>query len=773
MNNRFTGLIAFLLIFVAVWLSFNFEQPEPQTSNNIPLTEFSTARAYEHVQAIATAPHYLGSPEHSKVRNYIVDQLQNMGLEVQTQEDYFLNAHAVLAKPQNILARIEGSGDGDALVVMTHYDSAPHSSFGASDSGSGVATILEGLRAYLEKDIKPENDFILLFTDAEEIGLNGAEIFVKDHPWAKDVKLALNFEARGSRGSPFMLLETNDKNAKLIEAFKAADVKYPVSNSLAYSIYKMLPNDTDLTVLREKANINGYNFAFIDDHFDYHTAKDTPANLNKETLAHQGTYLMPLLEYFSTADLNKLSSDRDLIYFNLPFGEFVTYPFDWIFPMLLVAIILFLVLIVYGIRRDKLQILEILKGFLPLLSSIALSGVLVWLVWQFCLFIYPEYGEMEHGFTYNGYWYIALAIFLALSVCFMMYHLFRKKVERASLFVAPLFLWLCLCTLIAIYLKGAAYFIIPVLLGLVQLFVMIRQEKPNRILMVLLSFPAILLLMPFIWSLPVALGLKMLFVTAILISLLFSLFLPLFGYFRRLKSFAVLCFLTFNIILVIAHFYSDFSEERPKPNSLVYLKDLDENSASWYSYDEMPDAWTGIYFSEDAAENSNIESSFSSKYGSSFKMQAKAPNINFRQPGIILKEISVDTASERTFSLKIAPNRRINRMELYETRDVNFKTFKINDMEAGDINFGGNSYHMFTRRWKERLLTYYASNQDTLRIQFSISREDTPEFVLYESAYDLFENKDLKVQERPQGMIPRPFVLNDATILKKTITTEK
>ena len=237
MNNRFTGLIAFLLIFVAVWLSFNFERPEPQIDNNIPLTKFSTARAFEHVQAIAVEPHYVGSPAHSKVRNYIVDQLQNLGLEVQTQEDYFLNANAVLAKPQNILARIQGSGEGDALVVMTHYDSATHSSFGASDAGSGVATILEGLRAYLEMEMIPKNDIILLFTDAEEIGLNGAEIFVKDHPWAQDVKLALNFEARGSGGSPFMLLETKGKNAKLIEAFKEAGVRYPVSNSLAYSIY--------------------------------------------------------------------------------------------------------------------------------------------------------------------------------------------------------------------------------------------------------------------------------------------------------------------------------------------------------------------------------------------------------------------------------------------------------------------------------------------------------------------------------------------------------
>lgn len=769
MNNRFTGLIAFLLIILTVWVSFNFDQPDFEPDDSKPLTEFSTTRAFKHVEEIAKKPHYVGSLAHSQVRNYIVDQLQSMGLEVQTQEAYHLNKNGVLVNPQNILARIEGSGDGDAVVLMTHYDSAMHSSFGASDAGSGVATILEGIRAFLEKDRTSRNDIILLFTDAEELGLNGAGLFVKDHPWAKDVKLALNFEARGSGGNPFMLLETNDKNARLIEAFQETDVQYPVTNSLAYSIYKMLPNDTDLTVLREQANINGYNFAFIDDHYDYHTATDIPENLDKETLAHQGSYLMPLLDYFSNSEIENLSSDRDLIYFSLPFGGFVKYPFNWIGPMLILAVILFIVLIIYGIRRGRLNFIGILKSFIPMLLSLVISGLLVWAFWQFCLFIYPEYAEMEQGFTYNGYWYIAISIFLALAVCFLMYHLLRKSLRTASVFIAPLTLWLIICALISVYLKGAAYFIIPVYFGLVQLFVMIRQEKPNRILMVVLSAPAIFILLPFIWNLPVALGLKMLFVTAIITSLLFFLFLPLFGYFRRLKSFAVLCFLIFNILIFIAHFNSDFNVERPKPNSLVYLQDLDENTATWYSYDRIVDEWTTEFFGEDPVENSHTESNFSSKYGSSFTFNSEAPLINIPEPEIIIEKKGIDSLKNQIYSLKIAPNRKINRMEIYETKDVDFKQFKVNGLEADEVYLGENAFHMFKRRWRERLLTYYASNQDTLRIEFSIEKGDLPEFVLYESTYDLIGHKDLKVEARPEAMIPRPFVLNDATILKKII----
>src|SRR5690606_11100253 len=110
-----------------------------------------------------------------------------------------------LSKTTNILSRLEGSGNGKALLMLSHYDSSPHSSLGASGAGSGVATILEGVRAYLEAGRVRVNDVIILLTDSEELGLNGAALFVNGHAWAKEVGLVLNFEARGSGGPGYML----------------------------------------------------------------------------------------------------------------------------------------------------------------------------------------------------------------------------------------------------------------------------------------------------------------------------------------------------------------------------------------------------------------------------------------------------------------------------------------------------------------------------------------------------------------------------------------
>ncbi|MBN2869258.1 MAG: M28 family peptidase, partial [Flavobacteriaceae bacterium] len=282
----FKKLIAILVLCLAVYLSFDALLPNKISDLDNSLNEFSTERALVHLAEISKAPHYTGNKENARVRHYIISELEKLGLTTETQEGFTNSQWNNFTKPVNILARIKGKSNSKALMLLTHYDSNPHSSLGASDAGSGVVTILEGLRAYLAEGNTSNNDIIICITDAEELGLNGAELFVNQHPWAKDVGLVLNFEARGSGGPSYMLIETNGGNANLMKEFVAANPEYPVANSLAYSIYKMLPNDTDLTVFRRDGNIEGFNFAFIDDHFDYHTANDNYQRLDRNTLEH-------------------------------------------------------------------------------------------------------------------------------------------------------------------------------------------------------------------------------------------------------------------------------------------------------------------------------------------------------------------------------------------------------------------------------------------------------------------------------------------------------
>jgi len=456
-----------------------------------------------------------------------------MGLETSIQEGYTLSDWGNLVKSKNLLARIKGTDSSKALLLLSHYDSAPHSySLGASDAGSGVATILESVRAFLHNKKAHKNDIIILFTDAEELGLNGAALFVTQHAWAKEVGVVLNFEARGSSGPSYMLMETNGGNAGLVHEFANANVPLPASNSLMYSIYKMLPNDTDLTVFREQGNIQGYNFAFIDDHYNYHTAQDDSKHLNKNTLEHQGTYLMPLLQYFANANFDNTVSKEDYAYFTLPF-TFISYPFSWIFPMVLIAIGIFVLLVFVGIGKRILSFKEIGKGFIPFLGATITSGLLTYFGWKFLLNCYPQYNDLLNGFTYNGHSYIAGFVSLTIAICFIFYHFFSEKKTSMNYFVAPLFVWIVINCGLAIGLKGAGFLIVPVFFGLIAFGFYILTQKSNAILNLICGIPALLIIAPFIQMFPIGLGLKVLFGSAILTVLTFGLLLPVFGAYTK------------------------------------------------------------------------------------------------------------------------------------------------------------------------------------------------------------------------------------------------
>ncbi|MBC7641655.1 MAG: M20/M25/M40 family metallo-hydrolase, partial [Flavobacterium sp.] len=386
------------------------------------LSEFSTNRVLKIVKKISVKPHFVSSNNHDGVANYLVLELKKLGLETNFEEDFTLTEWGNLTKSKNIIAKIKGSDSSKTLLLLSHYDSAPHSlSNGASDDASGVATILESIRAFKSSNQKHKNDIIILFTDAEELGLNGAALFVTKNKLCKDVGLAINFEARGTSGPSFMLMEVNKGNAKMVESFANANPKEAVSNSLMYSIYKMLPNDTDLTVFREHGQIQGFNFAFIDNHFNYHTSQDTYENLNPKSLAQQGSYLMPMLKYFANADLKNMNSIEDLVYFTTPIG-FFHYSFSWVLPIIIVITILFLFLIFLAIGKRLINLIDAAKGFLLLMFAILLAGSTTFFGWKLILIVYPQYNDILQGFTYNGHDYVFGFLMLSLSICFWIYN---------------------------------------------------------------------------------------------------------------------------------------------------------------------------------------------------------------------------------------------------------------------------------------------------------------------------------------------------------------
>ena len=763
-SKNYSLITAYIVVLAIIFWSLYSLLPRNISASNVVPAQFSTKRALVHVKEISKKPHFVGTAAHTEVRNYIVSELEKLGLEVEIQQQVATNikwrASAIL---YNILARIPGENHSEALMLLSHYDSSPHSSLGASDAGSGVASIIEGVRAFLSSNKKPKNDIIILISDGEELGLLGAKAFVKYHSWAKDVKLVLNFEARGSGGPSYMLLETNHGNKKLIEAFSKANNPFPVSNSIAYSIYKSLPNDTDLTIFREDADIDGYNFAFIDDHFDYHTAQDSYERLDVNTLEHQGTYLMAMLNYFSQESISDLKSDEDFIFFNMaPFGM-IYYPYSWIFPMVIVAFLFFTILLFFGFKEEKLNVKKIITGFSPLLFLLLSVGLFSFFGWKLLKILYPQYGDMINKFTYNGASYIVVFSLFSVVIFLTIYQRFYKKTSLENLMIAPLTLWLIISLLVPFKIIGGSYLIIPLFFGLISFSLILLNKKINIPIWwhSLLAFPLLMLFIPFVYMLPVALGLEMLVASSILLVLILVLLLPIF--YQNNNQLKIILMIAGILFLFKAHLNSGYNKDQRKPNSLIYLMNIDENKSFWLSFDKELDAFTKQHLNEEFA-NKEDKIFFKSKFESSINYQHESELVNLDPPTIT---ILVDSVSNYQRHLKILfqSNRNAHKIEMMALKPLRVFSFEIN----GDVEKGNEDEILFKVDQNKQVMSYFFLNNEPLEITFIVPSFEEFDVNFYETKFDLLDNKLIKTNPRTNKMMSKPYVTSDATVIVKRL----
>ncbi len=278
-------------------------------------TGYSLVEANKVLDAIAREPRPVGSVGNAKARDWLKARFAGLGLEVRTQSGIGVRQAnfdarrkgAVSVSPyENIIAVLPGADRaGKAVAMMAHLDSAPWAN-GASDDAAGVAAVVETARV-LAAGSKPARDVVFLVTDAEELGLIGAQEFFDRDPLAKRIGAVVNVEARGSRGRAFMF-QTSPGNAALVDLW-AKNAVGPTGNSLANEIYQKLPNDTDLSVSLAKG-ITGINASFVDGLHDYHMPTDTIENLDPAAMRHLGDFALTTTRALAIADAFRRKARR-------------------------------------------------------------------------------------------------------------------------------------------------------------------------------------------------------------------------------------------------------------------------------------------------------------------------------------------------------------------------------------------------------------------------------------------------------------------------------
>nr|WP_301539655.1 M20/M25/M40 family metallo-hydrolase [Paenibacillus sp. NEAU-GSW1] len=473
----------------------------------------------EKLEAIAKEPHPVGSLAHDAVRDYLLSELTALGLEPTIQAS---------GKLENIVARMPGTSNSQALMIAAHYDSVAGGP-GAADDGAAIAAMLETVRA-IQASGPLKNDLILLMTDGEEMGLYGAKAFISNHPWAKEPAIVLNFEARGNKG-PSLMFETSEQNGWLVQQLMKA-APQPIAYSLIYNVYKIMPNDTDLTVFKE-GGLHGMNFAFGMGVNAYHKMIDTPENLDRGSLQHHGEYMLNLTRHFGNMDLKgQHLKQEDRVYFNVFGWKMASYPVSWAKWFAILAALLFIATLVHGLRQRKLTLKGTAGGFALTLLSLGLVFGAVMLIWGVARSNVPiqQYRRMILDPQISLYALFGFLLLAALIV-FLLIRWLSRYARAENIWMGALLLWLVLCAGTTFYLPGGSYlFTWPLLFSLAGLNISLRtnaKKAASTWLSALFAAPGLMMLTPICYLIYMMMTMQMAAAIVTIAAFAFTLIFPI------------------------------------------------------------------------------------------------------------------------------------------------------------------------------------------------------------------------------------------------------
>jgi len=605
------------------------DRPPGSLAASAPVAAFSGERAMTHVAAVAQKPHPVGSEDHDRVRDYLVAQIAGRGLTPEVQGAIGVSTRFQAAgHVQNVLVRLPGSSGGsDAVLLLAHYDSVTTAP-GASDDGAGIAVLLETLRA-LCAGPPLRHDVIFLFSDGEEDALLGAAAFAKQHPWARDVRLALNFDTRGETGQAGAY-ETSSENGFLIGTLASA---YPhvQTSSLYYEIYKRLPNESDLSIFK-RSGVAAMNLGFAR-HFEfYHTGFDRPERLDHGSVQQLGGAALALTRRFADGDLRALRA-TDAVFLSLPLIGLVHYPYTWTWPLVGIAAVVWIAGAIRLIRRGGSRIGAVLSAaVMQLLAAVLLAA---------CGFGIAAGLDALHGSVlpagpvYTSAPYMLAMVGVLLILWLSLWSLLRRWFSAKSLTLASGLVLLALSVLSTALMTGASFLVAwPALALASSPFVLAGGERaasPKRMAaLVLLSIPALVILVGAFHGLFDALGLAPEGggVLGLLLAVLFVASAEVIEEIRRPAAVRPMLLVAPAALVsfVVGAVGTRHSAAHPEPSLMLYALDADAGQARWATSSEHPNEWASQFFGRGSVHERLREFAYS-QFTSRELLCASAPRV--------------------------------------------------------------------------------------------------------------------------------------------------
>jgi hypothetical protein len=554
-------------------------EPTPAAADADERT-FSGERAQAQRQELLGdgAPHPAGSPANDGVRERLIGAFERQGYIATTEERWACGRYGACARTRNVIAAAPGAGAGSPIVVAAHYDSVAAGP-GACDDGAGVATALEIARA-LRQGPPLERPVRFVITDGEEPGLVGASAYAAAH--GEPAAAVVNVEARGTHGLS-LLFETEPESGASI-GLVASSVPRPKTSSLLSAVYRLLPNDTDFTVLRQGA-ARGANLAFIEGATRYHTALDDVAHGSVGSLQHEGDTALALVRAFARAGPAS-ASDEQLVWFDLASRVLIRWPARLSTPFGAVGLLLLATAMArvrrlpHGWSGRSLAVSLAAAIGAPIASAIA--GAALGAVLFFT-------GRAPAPWVAHSWPAFAATVAISSAITFALGGLVR---ESWASFCSAWLVWGVLALASSSALPGGSYLFVPPVVtagvaGLAASFgrgARVWMLAPFAIVAV--EWASVLLL------LPAAVGMVALPAYGLVASLLalpVVALLPVVRRARRRLTFD--CLATGGVLCAVAVAMPPFSPDSPQRLNVLYVKD-DRAGARWL----LDTSWAGFRY---------------------------------------------------------------------------------------------------------------------------------------------------------------------------------
>ncbi|QOW18866.1 M28 family peptidase [Lysobacter ciconiae] len=449
---RWAPLAMIALFVLSAALSMRGNQTPAAIGVDAPATVFSATRAATVLARVLgdEQPHPTGSAANAQVRDRIVAELALIGVQAQIQRRFACGG-STCATVENIVARLPGESADQAVLLAAHYDSVGAGP-GASDDGAGVATLIESARALLAGP-PLVRDVWLLASDGEELGLIGAEAFVREPEFAR-IATVINLEARGTRGAS-LLIETQPGNAQIIAAMRRA-LPRASGSSLDYEIYRSLPNDTDFSVFRREGR-EGLNFAWAEGAARYHTPLDNLAHLDRGSLQHHGDNALSMTRELAgrapgAAAVADGGAAQDAVFFNVFGATFAAWPVALNPFLLALGLVLWLALAVRLVRRGS-RPAALASASIAVLALLAVLAGLGWGLYA----LLQALGAMPAMWTAQGPLLVTAFVALALPAMLLGGYVVQRWRGPPALALATLLPFAIVAAAAVAAMPGASY----------------------------------------------------------------------------------------------------------------------------------------------------------------------------------------------------------------------------------------------------------------------------------------------------------------------------